>query len=161
MNPTLTKIESGIYEHVSQANKTALRNAVTAGMKIMFDDKTHANMQLVKNPASRTDPVGTISTGVAGLVFLMYLHSKKTMKPEVMIMAGTIIMCHVFDFAERGLKMQITNEIIAETTKSLAEELFKKMEITPERLHEAVQEGHKEITDYKAKGGSIPHGVNI
>lgn len=161
MNPVLTKIESTIYEHVSAENKHKLKDAVSAGMKMLFDDTTHANMQLVKNPASRTEPVKTISSGVAGLVYLMYLHSNKTMKPEVMIMSGTILMCHVFDFAERGLSMRITNDIISETTKSLSEQLFKKLGVTPERLQETVNQGHSELVNYQAKGGKIPKGVNL
>ncbi len=148
MNQILTNIESGILAHVSPENKQMLDKAVLAGQKIMFDPQTHANMELVKNPESRKTPVQTLSKGVAGLMWLMYMQSHKSMPPEVVVMAGTILMCKAIDFAERGLGIQFNNDMIAEAMKLLTEQLFTKMGVSPEQLQDAIQKGHNDIQSY-------------
>jgi hypothetical protein len=156
MNPILEKIIAGIEEHVKPENKRAYDNTVLAGKKILFDPKTHSHMQLIANPESQKDPVGTISNGVAGLIWIMYRESKNSMLPEVMIMAGITLMCDVLDFAERGLNIKIDNQMVAATTKGLTDSLFSKLKITPEQMREAVKKGRAEIMDYKAKYGNTP-----
>ncbi len=158
MNPILVKIVNGIAEHVKPESKKAFDNAVIAGKKILFDPKTHSHMQLISNPESRKDPVGTISSGVAGLVWIMYRESRNTMIPEVMIMAGITLMCDVMDFAERGLGIQISNDMVAATTKALTDNLFKKLNITQDQLHEAILKGKADIDAHHAanKPGMLP-----
>lgn len=150
MNPILVKVEQGISEKVTSENRDAYDKAIIAGMKILFNEKSHPHMELIKNPESRKDPVNTISSGVAGLMWIMYMQSKKTMPIEVLIMTGVILMTKAMDFAERGLGIQITNEIVAATTKKLAENLFVKLGITPEQLNEAIMKGKQEIDDHQA-----------
>jgi hypothetical protein len=148
-NQMLIDITNNIESKVSPENKKKYRNAVTAADTMLFDPKTHANMQLVKNPASRITPVKTISTGVAGLMWILYQQSKRSMSAEVLIFSATTVICHVLDFAERGLKMEITPEIIAQTVQQASEKLFEKMGITAEQLREAINQGKKEIDDYQ------------
>src|SRR5665811_862268 len=95
MNPILSKIIQGIESHVKPEHKKAYDNAVLAGKKILFDPKTHSHLQLIANPASQQEPVKTISTGVAGLVWIMYKQSKQTMKIDVLVMCGVTLMCEV------------------------------------------------------------------
>lgn len=159
MNPILTNIISGIEQHVSKPNLPAYHNVVLAGKKILFDPTTHANMELVKNPASRKDPVNTISQGVAGLMYLMYLQSKQKMPIEVLIMAAITMMCEVYDFAETGLGVQVTPDGVANTTQQLAELLFRKLGITPEQLNHAIAVGHQEIQDHQAKQAAAQGGM--
>jgi hypothetical protein len=151
MNPLLTKIQQDLRAKVELLAKknprilTEYDKAIEAGKIMLFDKKTHAHMEMVKNPDALNDPVKTISTGIAGLTWLMYQQSKKTMKPEVMIMSATALMCEAFDFAERGKGLQLTPAMIAQTTRLLAEKLFAKLGITPEQLQQAIATGHDEI----------------
>lgn len=156
MNPILEKIIAGIEEHVKPESKKAYDNTVLAGKKILFDPKTHSHMQLIANPESRKDPVGTISSGIAGLMWIMYRESNSTMKPDVMIMAGITLMCDVMDFAERGLGIQIDNQMVSATTKALTDQMSIKLKITPEQAHEAIMKGRSEIMAYKSKNGGSP-----
>lgn len=145
MNPTLEKIEKEIEAKVSPENKEGYQRAVIAGMKLMFDPKTHANMELVKNPRAREQPVETVAAGVAGLMWTMFMQSKRKMPYEVMILAGTTLLAKVIDFAEQGLGIQFDNAMIAQATKLLAENMFRRMGITPQQLTEAIQKGKGEI----------------
>lgn len=151
MNPILEQIVQGIEAKVSPENKDAFERAVLAGKKILFDKNTHSHMELIKNPQSRKDPVTTISTGVTGLAWTMYRQSKSSMPPEVLIMSAVVIMCEALDFAERGLGIQLDNDMVAATSKKLAANLFTKLGIQPDQLQEAINKGKGEIDDHHAK----------
>lgn len=164
MNPILSSIVQGITEKVRPEHKQAFENAVKAGKLILFNEKTHAHMEMVKNPQSLSDPVKTVSAGVTGLAWLMYQQSKQTMKIEVMVMSAIVLMCEAFDFAERGMGLQITNEIVAQTVKTLTENLFAKLGITPEQLQQQIYKGHQEIIDHQSgqdapQDSSAPKGL--
>lgn len=159
-NEILKRVEQGISEKVTPANRDTYDKTVLAGMKILFNEKTHPNLELIKNPQSRTDPVNTISAGIAGLMWILYMMSKKTMPMEVLVLSGVTLMARFMDFAERGLGIQITNELVAATTKKLAENLFKKLGITPDQLNEAIAKGHKEIID-SGQGNKLPPEVQL
>lgn len=150
MNPILQKIEQGIESKVPQESKQRFNAVVLAGEKIMFDENTHKNMELVKNPESRKDPVNTISKGVAGLMWLMFQQSKQTIPYDVLIMSAVVLMCKAIDFAERGLDIQFDNKMIADTTKEMGELMFKRLGITPEQLQEAINKGSDEIKQHQA-----------
>lgn len=72
------------------------------------------------------------------------------MKPEVMVYSGIVLMAHVLDFAERAYGIQVTNELVAQTTKLLAENLFKKLNVSPEQLQQLINNGAEEIRAYKS-----------
>ncbi len=150
MNPLLQKIIDGVTEKVIPDNQDEFNRVVLAGKKIMFDPKTHANMELVKNPQSRKDPIGTISKGITGLMWVMYQQSHQSMKPQVMVYAGIVLMCHAFDFAERGLGIKVTPDIVARTTEALAQAILERLGITPDILQQKILEGKQEIDDYNS-----------
>ncbi len=146
-NPLLKQVADAITEKVDPDKRARFNKVVTAGMKILFDPKSHSNMELVKNPQSREDPAGTISKGITGLAWIMYIQSKKTIDVHVLVMAAIVLMAEVMDYAERAFGVQITPEIVAETTKQIMEHLFTKLGVTPDQLNQAIAEGHKEIVD--------------
>lgn len=160
INPVLQKIMDDLAQKVSADNKAAYERVVIAGSKIMFDPKTHGKMELVRNPASRANPEVTISNGIAGLMWLMFLQSQKKMGFEPLIMGGLTLMCQAIDFAERGLGIKFDEEMISNTSRMVVEHLFEKMGITPEQLHEAIQKGGAEIDEWK-KTGKLPENPVI
>jgi len=152
MSPVLTKIMNDLSAKVSPEGKEQYKKVVMAGSKIMFDPKTHGQMELVKNPKSRTNPTDTIAKGIAGLMWLMFLQSKKQIGFEPLIMGGLTLMCEAIDFADRGLGIKFDEEMISDTSRMVVETMFAKMGITPEDLHEAIQKGGAEIDEYQATG---------
>ena len=155
MNPQLKQIEDEISRKVKEfapENYTAFQKAVIAGDKIMFDPKTHQHMELVRNPESRKTPVETVAKGVTGLMWVMYRQSRQTMDLQVMIAAGTVLLMHAIDFAERGMRIQFDAQMIGDAAKTLAYLLMKKLGISPEQLNEAIQKGADEIQQHQAGG---------
>jgi hypothetical protein len=152
MNEILTRIKQEIAAKVSPQNKEAFEKAVIAGNKIMFEDEnTHSHLEIVKNPEGvRQNPPQAVAQGVAGLMYVMFMQSKQTMKYEVLIMAGVVLLCEAIDFAERGLGIQFDNKMIATATKILAENLFNKLGITPEILQDAIRKGQSAVQNQSA-----------
>jgi hypothetical protein len=148
-NRMLIDIQHNIESKVSPENKQRYNKTVLAAETLMFDPKTHQNMELVKNPDSQQNLVETVSKGVSGLMWLLYQQSKKSLPAEVLVFAGTTTICKVLDFAERGLKLPVTPEIISQTTKRTTDKLFEQMGITPEQLKAAIAQGKQEIEDYQ------------
>lgn len=155
MNPKLKQIEEQLDAKVKQHlpdQYQAFKNAVMAGDKIMFDPKSHQNLELNKNPASRNDPVNTVAKGVAGLMWILYQQSRESMELEVLIVAGTVLLMHAIDFAERGLGIQFSDQMIADSTKALSYMLFKRLGISEEQLSEAIKQGAAEIQQHQQGG---------
>jgi hypothetical protein len=147
MNPTLEKIKQQISEKVSPQNKEAFEKAVLAAQKVMFEDeRSHSHLQIVKNPEGvRQNPPQEVAQGTAGLMWVLFQMSKQTMKYEVLIMAGVVMLCEAIDFAERGLGIQFDNKMIASATKILAESLFNRLNISPEMLQDAIRKGQSAV----------------
>lgn len=148
MNPVLTSIEEEIKQRLikfAPELQPAYEKVVLAGDKIMFDPKTHQHMELVKNPESRKNPVKTVSAGVTGLMWIMFQQSKQKMDYRVLVMAGTAILMHAIDFAERGMGITFTNDMIAQASQAMSYNLFKKLGITPDQIEQAVSEGAAKI----------------
>jgi hypothetical protein len=145
MNPLLAKIQQDIGDKVLEEDKQDFLNAVKAGMSILYNPSTHQNLELVKNPAARKDPVGTISKGIAGLGYVMYKQSNEQMDPNVLIPALLVLMCEIMDFSEQSYGLEITNEMVSATTKEMVAEIFKKLGVKPEHLQEAIAQGKSRI----------------
>ena len=162
MNPLLQQVQESMDANV-QKNAPELYEAykrtVLAGKKILFNPKTHQNMELVKNPESRNDPVNTIAKGVAGLMNLMWLQSKKKMPVQVVIMAGVTLMAEVMDFAERSFGLQIEPQLVSQTTKAMMFLLFKHLGISEEQLSQAIKQGAADIQQHK-QGGMLKGAQN-
>lgn len=150
MNPILQQIEDNITKNVMPDDKKAFENTVEAGKRILFDPKSHQNMELIKNPKSRENPAETISTGVVGLGMVMYSHSGRTLPPGALICACVVLICEVLDFSERGLGIGITNDLVSKTVKLFMEKMFVKLGVQPEQLQEAIMKGKGEIQQHWA-----------
>lgn len=153
MNPVLQKIIDDITAKVQPKDQEMYQRTVSAGLHIMFDPSTHQNMQLVQNPETRKHPEQTIAQGVSGLMYMMYIQSKKTLTIEVMSLAGAALMAHAIDFAERSLGLKFSNDMIALTTKLLVEQLFQRLGVGKEQLQQAINEGAAKI---QQSGGQTP-----
>jgi len=152
MNPTLQRIEQALDEKVKQHTPDTyqdFKNAVLAGDKIMFDKNANKNLELVKNPESRKDPVNTVAKGIAGLMWLMYQQSKQSMDLAVIIQAGYVLMLHAIDFAERGLGITFDNTMIEKCGQTLAYILMQRLGIDENQLAEAIRQGQAEVQQSK------------
>jgi len=78
--------------------KDAYKRIVSAGLKIMFDAKTH---KMVLDTINAGGDLGkNIGEGAAGLVFLIYKQAKNP-PPQLMIPAGMEFVLQAFEYIEK------------------------------------------------------------
>ena len=163
MNPVLTQIVQNISAHVPQNEQQLFQRWCIAGQKIMFDPKTHQNMQLVKNPAARQNLVPTIAQGVSGLIWIMYNQAGKPKFTSeivrVMGFSAIVLMCHAIDFAEQSLKINFTPQMISDCTKWLVQHLFERAGVGPDQLQSMIDKGAQ--GDQQSAGDTVqqPSGL--
>lgn len=77
-----------------------LDKVVLAGMKIMFDQKTH---HLMAQELDRDgDTAEKLGMGVAGLMGLLMEQSQRSIPPQLLIPAGVVLMGHAADFVRKS-----------------------------------------------------------
>lgn len=77
-----------------------LDKIVLAGMKVMFDPKTHNKMaEVLDSPAPVPEKLGQ---GVAGLMGLLMEQSQRSLPPQLLIPAGMVLMAHAADFMKKS-----------------------------------------------------------
>lgn len=86
--------------HVNPQQKQQLDRMVAAGMKVMFDAKTHQMMiDTLKADGPMPDKLGK---GIAGLLGMLMSESKNSLPPELLVPAGIVLMAHAVDFLEQA-----------------------------------------------------------
>lgn len=118
MNPLLTKIQNGVKAKIPANLQDAFLRTTLAGRKLMFDPQSHD--LLIQRLKQTPDLVVNAANGSANLVAYMYKESKKTMPAKVIAPAAMFLLCEMLDFLERSGKIQITKEVIAQATRSVA-----------------------------------------
>lgn len=152
-----------VIAHVPPASKDAFDRISLAGKKILFDPKFHQNMELVKNPASRQDPVDTISTGILGLMWILISHAglKLANMNAAQLMpygcAASVLMLDVMDFANQSYGIPVDAQMIGDTQEKIFDKLYKLMHVSPEQLQSAVHKGAGEIQAHN-QGKAQPAG---
>jgi hypothetical protein len=116
----------------------------------MFSKKTHNSLTMIHDPEEfKNNPVVTVAKGVARLMKLIWVESKKTLQAEPLILGGIIAITRAFDFAERGLGIPFDSNQVARATKIFLEITFETIGVKPEQLAQAIAQGHKEIQEYQ------------
>lgn len=162
MIPILQKAANEMMGKVSQENRKSVDKAVTAGLMLMFgNDETYNKLEMVANPESRKDIASTIATGISGLIVILYKQSQNSMKFEVLIMSGFILMCHALDFAARKYNIPMDQQVIRKCTLDLAYKACQKFGVkSPEQLNELIAKGANEIKAHNEKySGQQPAGA--
>src|SRR4030067_1101253 len=137
LNPLLAKTEQGIEATIPPEMKGAYERIVIAGLKVMFDEKTHKMM--LDQLKSSDDIVKNVAEGIAGLMAILYRESKEKMPIPAAIPASFVLMTKALDFAERTMGVEITPDFLAQATQATAEAVLEKLGISKEMVAEAVQ----------------------
>lgn len=132
-NAILDQIEAKIEEMVKPEDRDAFLRIITAGMKVMFDEKTH---QMAMESVSQGDPIQGAVKGVRDLMMLLYEESRGTMPPIPAMQAAMVLLCQALGFMEQAGIVKLDAESIGQAAQGLAEELMKLVGITPEKLDE-------------------------
>ena len=158
MNTILNTTREKILESINpQGLVQAIEKVTEAGKKILYSPKTRdLVMQELQAEGDMEDIIGA---GVAKLTGLVFNEYKKTLPMEVLMPVSMMLMLEVLDFLEQAGKIQVTNEMVAETTQATASAMLQLLGITPEKLQEYVQQSGQqmapEMSGQPQQGGLI------
>lgn len=135
--PLLKQIETELVRSIPKVYHAEVDRHVIKGMKIMFDERTSSVIRDAFENLKQA-PSESVAMGVAALMSIIDKETKGPLNPETLIPAALILMCQALDFLAKGNKVELTEELVAETTQKLLAYMMQKMNITPEKV-EAVK----------------------
>jgi hypothetical protein len=137
VDPLLTKVEAAIKAKVPANLQNAFQRIITAGMQVMYSPQTQKLMQRQMN--QQGNPADVAGDGVAKLLGILYKQSKNTLPIKAGIPAAQILLCEALDFMEKAGKIKITNDLIAQATKSMLGAILQMFGVTPQKLQAMAQ----------------------
>lgn len=127
-----TEIRQGLRENVPPKMREAYDKVVSAGMKIMFDKKTHHLMQEQMQGEGPVDD--RLAEGVAALMGMMLKNSKGAFPEHLIIPAGIELMLHAADFAAQAGGERIDGNTMGSAIQKFIFNLFSGAGVKPEML---------------------------
>lgn len=150
--------------HLDPTQAEQMQRIVAAGMKVMFDQKTHQLMQQqLQGPGPLPDKMGK---GVAALVVLLQKEANGSLPAKLLIPAGMVLVAQAAAFLqETGEK--VTDKDIAAATAVMIGTLLRSAGVNPDKLpggqtpeQEAAEDPAEEATETpaeeEAEGGEPP-----
>jgi len=138
-NAILQQVEQNITQKVDPSMAQAFERIVTAGLKVMYDPRTHPLM--VKQLSKPGDPATVAGEGAGALLGMLYKESKGTMPIKPAVLAAQIWLCEGLDFMAQAGQIQITDELVANATKSLLSHILQIFGVNPNKINQAAQVG--------------------
>lgn len=111
----LQQIEKMVEQKVPPDKKDQFNRIVLAGMRVMFDKRTH---KMVLQELEE-DPINGAGEGVAKLLGLLVKQSKGRFPVELMMPAGAWLLCEALTYIQRT-GTNVTDQDISQATQTLA-----------------------------------------
>lgn len=140
-NEILQQVEQAIVAKVPPDKKNAFDRIVTAGLKVMYDPQSHPLM--VKQLSKPGDPATIAGEGAGALLGMIYKESKGSLPITEGVMASQIWLCEALDFMAQSGQIQITNDLVANATKSLMSHILQIFGVNPAKINQAAQAGQQ------------------
>lgn len=152
-NPLLQKTEQAVLAKVQPNLQMALQRTVSAGLHIMYGSKGNIlAQQLSKTP----DYAHNVGEGAAKLVGILFHQSKNTMPMNVAVPAATIFMCEGLDFLEKAGRVQVTPELLAETTQDMGASVLQLFGVTQDKMQQMIAQKAAQGSPGQAQAGASP-----
>lgn len=133
MNQLLQQAEQGIMAHAHPGLVPAIQHVVQAGKRLMFGEQTR-HMLFKALAQGAPDKIGQ---SFAGMTVILYAHAGKNIPMEVLIPAGTILLCEGLQFLEDAGKAKIDANYLATAEKAMGEMLLRLFHATPDVISKA------------------------
>jgi len=125
-----------IEAHIPPQFQSAVERLVLAGMKAMFDPRTHQLM--LDELRSQGDDLGKgAAVGIAALISQLLARVKGEMPQPAIVPAALILLMEALSFLDEAGQIEATPDVVAEATQDLAGYLMQKLGLTPDKVKEA------------------------
>lgn len=158
-NPVLKELILKIEEQLTPQQKADYLPIVNAGMKILFDDRTHKFVKdTIKN--SKALPKDAVR-GTLWMIGQIANASKGKIKVEMVVPAAIVLLCYVVDFMEDMTGGRTSESLIAKMVQTVAVETLKLFGITQEKFAQGIQyaRDHQSEMDENGYYPNIEHGL--
>lgn len=134
----------------------AYQKIVAAGMKVMFSEQTGGMMmqQLKSSP----DIVKNISTGMAGLMAILFRQSKE-MPQELILPAALELLTHAVDFITRTKMADVTPQEVGEATQETVYAVMEKFNVPRAEADQMLQQMADKSKGAQSQQGGIINGA--
>lgn len=117
---------------VPQQFQKAYHQVVVAGMRLMFDPKTHGIM--IRELSGPGDMATKLARGIVGLMVLLINKSGGKMPGQIVMPAAIDLLSQAAEFVEQTTPGAITNDIIARAMNGTIMGILQKMGADPSKL---------------------------
>jgi hypothetical protein len=107
---TADQVGEEIMKQADPNQQQAIKQAVNAGMKMLFGKDTHNQLFDAIRPEDQVPLADELGAGATNLMLLMYAHSKQTMPPDAIVPAGTILLAKACEFINESGMAAVTDE---------------------------------------------------
>lgn len=129
---------------------------VIAGMRIMFSKGSH---QLFTDQLQKEGPLAQkISTGVVGLMYLLWNQSNKSLPPQLMIPATTALTVQAFDYVQKTGNPEATKEVLGEAIQGSLEGVMNGFGAKLDDLQNTLQNSQNGMAAASDMAGNMPQG---
>lgn len=140
-DPVIEKVIQALEAKMDPKMKTGYQQIVVAGMRLLFDEKTHGLvMQRLQQGKQSGNVSAAIVKGTADLMAVLYKMSKQKMFMPALIPATVTLMGHIFDLAEHAGMVRVTPQIFAAATKIVTVKVLQRFGISRQQLAKGVDD---------------------
>ena len=131
-NQMLAQAEQGIQSKLPQAMQQDLQKVLHAGMTILYSPQLQGQLQ--QRIKTSADPIKDASEGAARLISNLYQQSNKTMPTALIVPAAMIFAFEYLDLVQKAGKIQITPQMISQTTTAVGDTVLPLFGMTKDKL---------------------------
>lgn len=138
-DPLLDKTIAALEAKMDPKMKAGYLQIVNAGMRFLFDQKTHG-MVLEKLKASKGKALPmAIVKGTADLMVLLYKASKRKMFIPAVAPASVALMCMIMDLAEHAGMLKVTPDLLANATRVVVPTVLQRFGIDRKMMAKGIE----------------------
>lgn len=116
----------------------AFEKIVLAGMKVMFDPKTH---EMALQELDREGPIeDRLANGITGLMAILWQESNQTMPPQLVVPAATALYMQAVDFVKKSGE-EVTPEQLSGGLIKTISQLLEKFGVEPAKIQQLFSGG--------------------
>ncbi len=115
--------------------KPIFDKTILSGMRIMFDKSSHKMMlEQLDKPGPMPQK---LSEGVITLMYMLWTQSNKTLPPQIIVPATTVLMLKAFDFLQKTNDPDATKEVLGEAMHMAVTGIMERFNVSEQQLQEA------------------------
>lgn len=137
MNQLLQQTEQQILSKAHPKLVPVIQQIVKAGKQVMYSESTR---HMLLNQFKRGgDPAEVVGEAIAKLMGILWRESKGTIPMQAAAPAAAMLLCEGMNFLEESGVLQVTPELLANSTKAMSANLLQLFGVSPERFQQFLE----------------------